>query len=145
MVCEWGMSKVMGPISYGKSQTHPFVGMQQQGQNEYSEKTAQAIDAEVNKFVLAGYETAKKIITEKKAELDKLAEALIIWETLDAVQVQDIVDGKDIGLPTIEIIAEENKDDKTKDDEDEIETAEVVDGDSKKDFSSSKKSDPSIA
>lgn len=99
MVCSWGMSN-LGPITYGKTQDHPFAGMGEQGQ-EYSDSKAQEIDAEINRIVKENYEVGKKILVDNKETLIKLSEALIVWETLDRKQVEDIVAGKDIGLPII--------------------------------------------
>lgn len=100
MVCQWGMSR-LGPINYGKSREHPFVGMGGD-QNAVSEQTSQKIDAEVTDIITRNYEMAKKILLDHKTSLIKVAEALIIWETLDVNQVKDLIAGKDIGVPIMD-------------------------------------------
>ncbi len=102
MVCHWGMSDELGTINYGSSRTQPFVGMGGgQSENTYSEQTARRIDEEVSTLVQKNYNVAKKILTTEKEILIKLSEALIVWETLDSEQVNDIVNGKDIGTPVL--------------------------------------------
>jgi cell division protease FtsH len=102
MVCHWGMSKNMGPINYAKSRSNPFAhpGMNE-ADSSFSEDTAQKIDKEISRIVQANYELAAKILREQKTALVNLSEALIVWETLDAEQVRQVVAGKDIGLPKI--------------------------------------------
>ena len=114
MVCKWGMSEKMGPINYYKSATSPFSGM---GDNvDYSEKTAQDIDVEINRIVEKNYKQAINILKSNRDGLDRLAHALMAWETIDFQQVKDVVAGKDIGVPLKQ--EKKNKDslDDTKDD-----------------------------
>ena len=100
MVCHWGMSQKVGPITYGDSRTQPFMGMNQtESHKSYSESTAQLIDQEIQEFINANFKVAEKILHDNKDTLIRLAEALIIWETLDGQQIRDIVDGKDVGSP----------------------------------------------
>jgi cell division protease FtsH len=106
MVCHWGMSD-LGPISYGKAQTSPWGGMPAQ-ENNFSEETAIKIDQEIKKIVTQNYNVARKILEDNKDALVRVSEALIIWETLDAAQVQDIIDGKDIGHPVMTINDDSN-------------------------------------
>ncbi len=102
MVCHWGMSKIMGPISFGKSRTNPFVGMQQsEFENTVSEETAVKIDKEISGIVQGAYDLARKTLEDNKELLIKLSETLIKWETLDANQVNRIVAGEDIGEPPL--------------------------------------------
>ena len=102
MVCNWGMSDRLGPINYKKSAMSPF------GSNEeaidFSDKTSQEIDNEVTRLVKDNHQLATKILNDNREALDRLAEGLIIWETLDFSQVKDLVDGKDIGSPIVEVI-----------------------------------------
>jgi len=106
MVCHWGMSD-LGPISYGKAQTSPWGGMPAQ-ENNFSEETAIKIDQEIKKIVTQNYNVARKILEDNKDALIRVSEALIIWETLDATQVQDIIDGKDIGHPVMTVSDDSN-------------------------------------
>jgi cell division protease FtsH len=99
MVCKWGMSEKMGPISYHKSATSPFSGM---GDNvDYSEKTAQEIDEEINRIIEKNYKQALNILKSNRDALDRLAQALVLWETIDQQQVKDVIAGIDIGLPLL--------------------------------------------
>ncbi|MBL7665351.1 MAG: ATP-dependent zinc metalloprotease FtsH [Bacteriovoracaceae bacterium] len=99
MVCHWGMSDSMGTINYGSSRTQPFAGMGREGENNYSQDTAKKIDQEIYDIVNTNYQISRKILSKEKDILIKMAEALIVWETLDSAQVNDIVAGKDIGIP----------------------------------------------
>jgi cell division protease FtsH len=97
MVCKWGMSEKMGPINYHKSGQSAFTGM---GENvDYSEKTSQEIDSEINRIVEKNYRQALNILKSNRDGLDRLAQALMAWETVDFQQVKDVVAGIDIGLP----------------------------------------------
>ena len=99
MVCKWGMSKKLGPLNYYKSnQTVAYSG---QEIHDYSEKVAEEIDEEVRNFVDTNYDLAMKILKDNRESLDRLAESLIVWETLDRQQVEALVRGEDIGVPTI--------------------------------------------
>ncbi|MGB0454935.1 MAG: ATP-dependent zinc metalloprotease FtsH [Bacteriovoracaceae bacterium] len=110
MVCSWGMSKKMGPRNFSRPGANPFGGPQGESV-DYSEGTAREIDSEIDGLIKNNYERAMNILKGHKDALDRLAEALIVWETLDIDQIRDIVDGKDIGLPIIN--AKKNDDDQT--------------------------------
>lgn len=93
MVCEWGMS-ILGPLAFEKNEGQPFLGMQySQKSREYSDLTAQKIDHEVNQLILDGYETAKNLILQNREALDRLAQALLEYETIDAMEVDLLVKG----------------------------------------------------
>ena len=76
MVTRFGMSKELGPLSYGENEDEVFLGRSITRQQHMSEETAKKVDAEIKKVVDAGYERAKKIITSKIDDLHKLAKAL---------------------------------------------------------------------
>ena len=104
MVCKWGMSKKLGPLNYYKSnQTVAYSG---QEIHDYSEKVAEDIDHEVRDFVEKNYNVAMDILKKNRKLLERMAEALIVWETLDREQVKALERGEDIGIPSI---AEEEK------------------------------------
>ncbi len=106
MVCAWGMSK-LGPIKYHKSGISPFASpLEQEG---YSEKTAQEIDGEIKRIIDENYSISKNILIEKKDALVRLADALMVWETLDLAQVKDVVAGVDIGVPVKEVKEQQEK------------------------------------
>lgn len=98
MVCNWGMSDKLGPINYAKSNG----GMVYGGESvSYSDETSRKIDMEIANFVHTNYEVAKKILNENIDALHRVALALVLWETLDAEQIRNIVAGKDIGQPEL--------------------------------------------
>ena len=100
MVCTWGMSEKLGPVNYHKEKTSPWsMNAQESG---YSEQTGKNIDSEIHRLVDENYKVAMKILKDNRDALDRLAEGLIIWETLDKQQVEDLVAGKDIGIPLIQ-------------------------------------------
>ena len=91
MVCEWGMSDKMGFIEYGEKEQQVFVGRDMSHGREFSEATAQAIDAEVRRIVDECYARAKRIIEEKRDKLEVLAKTLLECETLDGAHVKEIL------------------------------------------------------
>ncbi|MDX2227666.1 MAG: ATP-dependent zinc metalloprotease FtsH [Verrucomicrobiae bacterium] len=100
MVCEWGMSS-LGMIKFTESRDYVFLGRDMGRGREYSEKTAQDIDAEVKKIIDEAYARAKAIITEKHVSVELLANSLLEYETLDAAQVRDLMEnGKMSNPPT---------------------------------------------
>ncbi|MBC7427848.1 MAG: ATP-dependent metallopeptidase FtsH/Yme1/Tma family protein [Bacteriovorax sp.] len=111
MVCKWGMSEKMGPINYHKSGPSAFTGMGDS--TDYSEKTAQEIDEEINRIVEKNYRQAINILKSNRDGLDRLAHALMAWETIDFHQVKDVIAGVDIGLP---LRPDKKNADSTKDD-----------------------------
>ena len=100
MVCSWGMSDKLGPINFQTESRGPYSPGGNDGQ--YSDKKFEEIDEEIFRFIDKNYKVALNILKEKRDALDRVAEGLIVWETLDYKQVQDLVDGKDIGLPIID-------------------------------------------
>jgi cell division protease FtsH len=93
MVCEWGMSHAMGPLTFGKKEEQIFLGREIAQHQDYSEDTALRIDQEVKRFVTDNYARAQKVLLEHKQKLLELADALLARETLDAEQVRRIASG----------------------------------------------------
>jgi cell division protease FtsH len=91
MICEWGMSKALGPIAYGQKEEPIFLGKEIARHKDYSEETARAIDQEVRSIVEEGLARAKSLLTENKDRLLLLAKTLIEKETLDDAQVRDLL------------------------------------------------------
>jgi cell division protease FtsH len=91
MVCEWGMSEAMGPLSYGKKEEQIFLGREFATHKDYSEQTAQKIDQEVTRIVMTGYETAKRILAERIDILNRIASELLEKEVLTASELDDII------------------------------------------------------
>ncbi len=94
MVCEWGMSDSLGPLTYGKKEEAIFLGKEFNRHQDYSEATALKIDAEIKRIVTEQYERALKVLTEKRPELVKVAAALLEHEVLDALQLGQILAGQ---------------------------------------------------
>jgi cell division protease FtsH len=93
MVCEWGLSEKLGPLAYSKMEGPVFLGMQSQQPREYSDSKAQEIDAEVQRFVMAGYNYAKRVVEEKIDILHEMAKALLEFETIDGEDVETLMNG----------------------------------------------------
>ncbi len=93
MVCEWGMSDKLGPLAYQKHEGPVFLGMQQAHSRDYSDSKAQEIDAEVFSLVKAGHDKAIEILNENMQALHNLAGALLEHETIDADEVNLMVQG----------------------------------------------------
>ncbi|MFQ5450123.1 MAG: ATP-dependent zinc metalloprotease FtsH [Nitrospinaceae bacterium] len=94
MVCEWGMSDKMGPLTYGTKEEQVFLGKDFSTQKNFSDQTAKLIDQEVKSLVMMGYNTAKEILNNNREKLEKLALALLERETLTADEIRDIIAGK---------------------------------------------------
>jgi cell division protease FtsH len=117
MVCELGMSDVLGPIAYGENDESIFLGREFATRREdYSEDTARQIDQEIRRIVEAQYVVARNIITANREKLDRLAHALLERETLDAEEISAALEG--VTLPPRERVviptwAEKQKSQKT--------------------------------
>ncbi len=98
MVCDWGMSS-LGMIAFGENQDHIFLGKEITRSQNYSEQTAQLIDAEIQKIVDEQYERAKQIILEKKDILEKIAKALLEYETIEGKHVHELLETGEIKSP----------------------------------------------
>jgi cell division protease FtsH len=92
MVCEFGMSS-LGPLTFGKKEEQIFLGREIAQHQDYSEDTAIKIDQEVMRIVMDQYERARQIMLENKDTTERLALALLVKETLDAVQIRRIIAG----------------------------------------------------
>lgn len=91
MVMNWGMSEKLGNVLYGESQEYVFLGRDMIRGKEYSESTAQEIDAEVKRIIDEANQTAKTLIETHRDKLEIIANGLLEYETLDGVQVEEIV------------------------------------------------------
>ena len=91
MVCEWGMSEKMGPLTFGKQNEQVFLGRELGSQRDFSEQIAMEIDEEVKRLVMENYERAKRLLTENMASLKRLAEALLEKEVLDGSDIDHIL------------------------------------------------------
>lgn len=94
MVCEWGMSEKMGPLTYGTKEEQVFLGRDFNVQKNFSDETAKLIDLEVKTLVMGGYNKAKELLIENRDILERLAQDLLDKETLNAREMDDIIKGK---------------------------------------------------
>jgi len=101
MVLTWGMSDQLGPISYESDMAGKDYSFVVQPEKDYSEKTAETIDSEVKRILGEAYEQAKQMIEKNKPELEGITQALLKYETLDADDVQLILDGGTLDKPTV--------------------------------------------
>ena len=93
MVCEWGMSEHMGPLSFGKKEEAIFLGREIAQHSDYSEETALQIDKEVKRIVMECYRHAKSLISDNLDKLKKLAENLLEKEVLNGDEIDEILFG----------------------------------------------------
>jgi cell division protease FtsH len=91
MVCEWGMSEAMGPLSYGKKEEQIFLGREFATHKDYSEETAQRIDKEVARIVMTSYESAKQILSDRMDVLNRIASVLLEKEVLNAAELDALI------------------------------------------------------
>jgi cell division protease FtsH len=118
MVCEWGMSEKLGPLTYGKKEEAVFLGRDYGSrQADYSEHTAQEIDTEVRGIVQRQYERVKSLLSENRSKLEALANALIERETLDNEEILAAIEGRELPVRERVVIpsyADKEKKDKEK-------------------------------
>jgi cell division protease FtsH len=91
MVCEWGMSEKMGPLTFGKQNEQVFLGREMGSSRDFSDQIAMEIDQEVRRLVTENYERAKRLLTDNMASLKRLAEALLEKEVLDGSDIDQIL------------------------------------------------------
>ena len=92
MVCEFGMSEGLGPVTYGKKESQVFLGKDLGQERNYSEQTAQTIDQEVQKIAGRALETAKRLLTERRRELDALAAELLLKEVIEGSDMKSVLE-----------------------------------------------------
>lgn len=91
MVCEWGMSERLGPVTFGKKEEQIFLGREIAQHKDYSEKTAEAIDEEIRHIITERYEYSRQLLADNRALLEKLAATLLEKETIDGVEIDIII------------------------------------------------------
>ena len=96
MVCEWGMSDKMGPLTYGTKDEQVFLGKDFSSQKNFSDQTAKLIDQEVKTLVMDGYTRATELLKNNRDILEAMAQALLERETLDAKEIKELLAGNDI-------------------------------------------------
>jgi len=91
MVCEWGMSEQLGPMTFGKKEEQIFLGRDFTQTKDYSEKTALEIDAEIRRIIMEAYERAKELLCANLEVLHKMAEVLLEKEVLEGLEIDEII------------------------------------------------------
>ena len=99
MVCEWGMSEAIGPLTFGRKEEQIFLGRDFAQHQEFSQETAGTIDQEIKRIVTDNYDRARKILEEKKTALLQIAEELLTREVLTGVHVTRIISGLPLEAP----------------------------------------------
>jgi len=99
MVSKWGLSDVLGPLSYDENEDEVFLGRSVTQHKNVSDETHRLIDKEVRKIIDGAYTRAKEILTEQDKQLHLMADALMQYETIDARQIDQIMDGDEPDPP----------------------------------------------
>src|SRR5687767_10641909 len=94
MVTRWGMSDELGPMVYGENEGEVFLGRSVTVHKNVSESTLQQVDAEIRRIVDQQYGLARKLIEDNREKVEAMAQALLEWETIDADQINDIMQGR---------------------------------------------------
>jgi len=111
MVCEWGMSDRIGPLTFGKNNEHIFLGREIAQHRDYSEATAEMIDDEVKTIMISCEKKAKNLIKTNMEKFDKIAKYLIERETLNGEEINRIMKGEELE-PVNNIVKEKKKEEK---------------------------------
>lgn len=96
MVCEWGMSEKLGTLSFGEKEGEVFLGKEMNHSRNYSESTAEMIDAEVSRIVKEVYERTRQIIRDNADILEQMALELLEHETIDSKDIERIMAGESL-------------------------------------------------
>jgi cell division protease FtsH len=94
MVTRWGMSDELGPMVYGENEGEVFLGRSVTMHKNVSDTTMQKVDTEIRRIVDQQYQLARKLIEDNRDKIEAMAKALLEWETLDAEQISDIMEGR---------------------------------------------------
>jgi cell division protease FtsH len=99
MVTQWGLSDRMGPLSYSEEEGEVFLGKSYGKQKTVSDETAHSIDSEIRTIIDRNYQRAMEILQQNEDKLHSMADALMKYETIDADQIDLIMEGKEPGPP----------------------------------------------
>ncbi len=94
MVTEWGMTEALGPMVYGENEGEVFLGRQVTTHQNMSEDTMRAVDKEVRAIIDQQYALARRLLEENREKVEVMTKALLEWETLDAHQIDDIMNDR---------------------------------------------------
>ena len=106
MICEYGMSDKLGPVSYGEQNADVFLGRDMVARRDFSEKKSEEIDNEVYEILAGKYREAKELLLDNRAKLDSIAEALLERETLDGKALAALMTGE--ALPPLPVLTDES-------------------------------------
>ena len=95
MVTQWGMSDALGPMVYGEEEGEIFLGRAVTTHRNVSETTMQKVDAEIRRIIDQQYALARRLIDENRDKIEAMTAALLEWETIDADQINDIMEGRE--------------------------------------------------
>ncbi|HQU08396.1 MAG TPA: ATP-dependent zinc metalloprotease FtsH [Opitutales bacterium] len=109
MVCDWGMSS-LGPVAYGENQDHIFLGKEITRTQNYSELTAEKIDEAITSIVETQYQRAKEIVQSRRDALEKMAQALLEFETIEGKHVHEILEFGEMRSPVVRMRVKPKKD-----------------------------------
>ncbi|HAV43637.1 TPA: cell division protein FtsH [bacterium] len=96
MVCEYGMSETMGPLTFGRKESQVFLGRDIVKERNYSEEVASGIDREIRTIVESSYNRAKELLKKNQESLDLLSAALIEREVLEQTEIEEVLTKKDL-------------------------------------------------
>ena len=102
MVTQWGFSQKLGPMLFAEEEGEVFLGRSSSKSLNMSDETAQAIDIEIKAFVDRNYQRAEKILNENRDILESMKEALMHYETIDALQIDDLMERREVRPPMAE-------------------------------------------
>jgi cell division protease FtsH len=94
MVTQWGMSDVLGPMVYGEEEGEIFLGRSVTTHKNMSEASLQTVDAEIRRIIDEQYGLARRLLEENRDKVEAMTAALLEWETIDADQINDIMEGR---------------------------------------------------
>jgi len=99
MVTKWGLSESMGPLAYGEDEDEVFLGRSVTQHKHISDETHRQLDKEVRRIIDQAYHTATELLVQNRDKLELMAEALMKYETIDARQIDQIMDGREPDPP----------------------------------------------
>ncbi len=106
MVCQYGMSEKLGPVSYGDEDAEVFLGREFLTRREHSEDKAREIDEELSRILRERYDEAMRLLRDHRAILDRIAVALLERETLDGADLALLLEGKPLAPLPVPLEAE---------------------------------------
>lgn len=109
MVTEWGMSEKLGPVLYAENTGEVFLGKSVTQSKNMSEETARLVDAEIKQLVVDAHDKAYKLLQEKSEEWERLAQALLEYETLTGEEIEQVIKGEKVDKSSEVPVPEEKR------------------------------------